>query len=78
LKESASLAQVEDCLERSDGALIVNTTGFAQSNPEAPELRPFRRVVPVLQAICSLDNRPLWLDYPQGLGPRDLAMHVAL
>lgn len=78
LKESACLAQVEDWLERSDAALIVNTTGFAQSNPEAPELRPFRRDVPVLQAICSLDNRPLWLDNPQGLGPRDLAMHVAL
>lgn len=69
---------MEDWLERSDAALIVNTTGFAQSNPEAPELRPFRRDVPVLQAICSLDNRPLWLDNPQGLGPRDLAMHVAL
>ncbi len=41
-------------------------------------MRPFRRDVPVLQAICSLDNRPLWLDNPQGLGPRDLAMHVAL
>ncbi|EVT88633.1 cobaltochelatase subunit CobN [Pseudomonas aeruginosa VRFPA09] len=78
LKESTCLAQVEDWLERSDAALIVNTTGFAQSNPEAPELRPFRRDVPVLQAICSLDNRPLWLDNPQGLGPRDLAMHVAL
>ncbi|WP_164255870.1 cobaltochelatase subunit CobN, partial [Stenotrophomonas maltophilia] len=34
LKESACLAQVEDWLERSDAALIVNTTGFAQSNPE--------------------------------------------
>ena len=72
-QESTCLAQVEDWLERSDAALIVNTTGFAQSNPEAPELRPFRRDVPVLQAICSLDNRPLWLDNPQGLGPRDLA-----
>lgn len=36
LKESACLAQVEDWLERSDAALIVNTTGFAQSNPERP------------------------------------------
>lgn len=34
--------------------------------------------VPVLQAICSLDNLELWRANAQGLGPRDLAMHVAL
>lgn len=78
LKEPACLAQVEDWLDESDAALILNTTGFALSSPERPALRPFRRDVPVLQAICALDNRPRWQDNPQGLGPRDLAMHVAL
>ncbi|WP_137886182.1 cobaltochelatase subunit CobN [Pseudomonas sp. 2FE] len=78
LKEAACLTVVEDVLEQADAALIINTTGFAQSNPEAPNLRPFRRNVPVLQAICALDNLPLWRDNPQGLGPRDLAMHIAL
>ncbi len=78
LKEAACLAVVEDLLDQADAALIINTTGFAQSNPEAPNLRPFRRDVPVLQAICALDNLPLWQDNPQGLGSRDLAMHIAL
>lgn len=78
LKEAACLAQVEDWLDESDAALILNTTGFALSSPERPALRPFRRDVPVLQAICALDNRLRWQDNPQGLGPRDLAMHVAL
>ncbi|MFC2971143.1 cobaltochelatase subunit CobN [Azotobacter bryophylli] len=78
LKEPACLAQVEDWLDETDAALILNTTGFALSSPERPALRPFRRDVPVLQAICALDNRQRWQDNPLGLGPRDLAMHVAL
>ena len=78
LKEVACLAQVEAWLEQSDCGLIINTTGFAQSSPEAPNLRPFRRNIPVLQAICALDNQPLWQANPQGLGSRDLAMHIVL
>ncbi|KAF1051053.1 MAG: Aerobic cobaltochelatase subunit CobN [Stenotrophomonas maltophilia] len=78
LKESAGLAAVEAYFEQAGVELIINTTGFAQSNPEAPQARPFRRDVPVLQAICSLDNQELWRANPQGLGPRDLAMHIAL
>ncbi len=78
LKEAACLAVVEDLLDESNASLIINTTGFAQSNPEQPNLRPFRRNVPVLQAICALDNQPLWQANPQGLGSRDLAMHIAL
>ncbi|MDN6856093.1 cobaltochelatase subunit CobN [Pseudomonas sp. CAN2814] len=78
LKEAACLEAVESLLDSADTELIINTTGFAQSNPEAPQDRPFRRDVPVLQAICSLDNHDLWRANPQGLGPRDLAMHIAL
>ncbi|WP_236200614.1 cobaltochelatase subunit CobN [Pseudomonas pseudonitroreducens] len=78
LKESACLETVENLLDSADAELIINTTGFAQSNPESPQERPFRRDVPVLQAICSLDNLELWRANPQGLDPRDLAMHIAL
>ncbi|MED5610116.1 cobaltochelatase subunit CobN [Pseudomonas sp. JH-2] len=78
LKEAACLEQVEALLDAACAELIINTTGFAQSNPEAPQARPFRRDVPVLQAICSLDNIEQWRANAQGLGPRDLAMHVAL
>ena len=78
LKEAACLAQVEDWLDEADASVILNTTGFAQSNPESPQARPFRRDVPVLQALCALDSEEQWQANAQGLGPRDLAMHIAL
>ncbi|NVZ79272.1 cobaltochelatase subunit CobN, partial [Pseudomonas gingeri] len=78
LKEPACLAVVEDWLDEVAAAVILNTTGFAQSSPEAPHLRPFRRDIPVIQAICAQDNEPGWQASEQGLGPRDLAMHIAL
>ncbi|MDX1724447.1 MAG: cobaltochelatase subunit CobN [Pseudomonas sp.] len=78
LKEAACLAQVETWLDEVDASVIINTTGFAISNPEAADLRPFRRDVPVLQAICALDNLEQWQASAQGLGSRDLAMHIVL
>ncbi|MBV7476328.1 cobaltochelatase subunit CobN [Pseudomonas sp. PDM31] len=78
LKEPACLTVVEDLLDEAEAGVILNTTGFAQSSPEAPHLRPFRRNIPVIQAICAQDNEPGWRASEQGLGPRDLAMHIAL
>ncbi|CAI8924606.1 cobaltochelatase subunit CobN [Pseudomonas sp. IT-P176] len=78
LKEPGCLAVVEDWLDQVQASVILNTTGFAQSSPEAPHLRPFRRNIPVIQAICAQDNEPGWRASEQGLGPRDLAMHIAL
>ena len=78
LKEPGCLAVVEDLLDEVAAEVILNTTGFAQSSPEAPQLRPFRRNIPVIQAICAQDNEPGWRASEQGLGPRDLAMHIAL
>ncbi|QJC79943.1 cobaltochelatase subunit CobN [Pseudomonas umsongensis] len=78
LKEPGCLAVVEDWLDEVEAGVILNTTGFAQSSPEAPHLRPFRRNIPVIQAICAQDNEPGWRASEQGLGPRDLAMHIAL
>jgi bacterioferritin-associated ferredoxin len=69
---------VQAWLDETSAALIINTTGFALSNPEAPQARVFRRDIPVLQAICSLDNQAQWHASAQGLGSRDLAMHVVL
>ncbi|MHC8407565.1 cobaltochelatase subunit CobN [Pseudomonas sp. TMB3-21] len=78
LKEPGCLTVVEDWLDEVGASVILNTTGFAQSSPEAPHLRPFRRNIPVIQAICAQDNEPGWRASEQGLGPRDLAMHIAL
>jgi cobaltochelatase CobN len=78
LKEAACLEQVQAWMDEAGAAVILNTTGFAQSSPEAPHLRPFRRDIPVIQAICAQDNQALWQASEQGLGARDLAMHIAL
>ncbi len=78
LKEAACLEQVQAWMDEADAAIILNTTGFAQSSPETPHLRPFRRDIPVIQAICAQDNQALWQANAQGLGARDLAMHIAL
>lgn len=78
LKEPACLDAVQDWLDETACEVILNTTGFAQSSPEAPHLRPFRRNIPVIQAICAQDNEPAWQASEQGLGSRDLAMHIAL
>lgn len=78
MKEPGCLTVVEDLLDEVHASVILNTTGFAQSSPEAPHLRPFRRNIPVIQAICAQDNEPGWQASEQGLGPRDLAMHIAL
>ena len=78
LKEPGCLTAVQDWMDETGAEIILNTTGFAQSSPEAPHLRPFRRNIPVIQAICAQDNEPAWQASVQGLGPRDLAMHIAL
>nr|WP_314483516.1 cobaltochelatase subunit CobN [uncultured Pseudomonas sp.] len=78
LKESACLEQVEAWLEAVDAEVVLNTTGFALSSPERPNLRPLRRDIPVLQAICAQDNQSGWEASEQGLGARDLAMHIVL
>ncbi|KFE56970.1 cobaltochelatase subunit CobN [Pseudomonas syringae] len=78
LKEAGCSRVVEDWLDDVGCELILNTTGFAQSSPEAPHMRPFRRNIPVIQAICAQDNEPGWRASEQGLGARDLAMHIAL
>ncbi|MHA7113088.1 cobaltochelatase subunit CobN [Pseudomonas promysalinigenes] len=78
LKDSACLEQVEAWLDEVGAEVLINTTGFALSSPEHPNLRPLRRDIPVLQAICAQDNQPGWEASEQGLGARDLAMHIAL
>ncbi|MDZ5603686.1 cobaltochelatase subunit CobN [Pseudomonas sp. RP23018S] len=78
LKEPGCLEQVQAWMDEVEAEVIINTTGFALSSPERPNLRPLRRDVPVLQAICAQDNQPAWEANEQGLGARDLAMHIVL
>ncbi|HDS1735332.1 cobaltochelatase subunit CobN [Pseudomonas sp. BP8] len=78
LKEPGCLDQVEAWMDEVDAEVVINTTGFAMSSPDRPNLRPLRRDIPVLQAICAQDNQQGWQASEQGLGARDLAMHIVL
>ena len=59
---------------------VLNTTGFAASSPGAVRVdMPWDGYdVPVLQVVLSGGNRESWVDNTWGLGPRDIAMNVAL
>lgn len=59
---------------------VLNTTGFSASSPGAERvLAPWDGFdVPVLQVVLSGGNRDSWVENTWGLGPRDIAMNVAL
>lgn len=59
---------------------VLNTTGFAASSPGAVRSATPWEIydVPVLQVVLSGGNRDSWVDNTWGLGPRDIAMNVAL
>ncbi|MBK4729230.1 cobaltochelatase subunit CobN [Oxynema sp. CENA135] len=88
LRDRDVRAQVCAAFEPDDGdrvQLIINTTGFAIDSDHLQRqtcgLTPnfWQKLdVPVLQAICSSDNRDRWTSGFQGLSPRDMAMNVAL
>ena len=86
LKDSISQATIAALLDqaRDDDVfplgVVLNTTGFATSNPGGARARtPFDPYdLMVLQVVLSGGNREDWLENTWGLGPRDIAMNVAL
>ena len=79
LKDPASAAIVESLLARMAPDVIVNATGFAVATPGKPEASPFARAdCPVLQVVFAGGTQSQWQDATTGLGPKDIAMNVAL
>jgi cobaltochelatase CobN len=81
LKEPAAAALVEQVVAESRPDVILNLTGFAVGTPGADTSAagPFAAAdCPVLQAILSGATEDDWRASTRGLGPRDLAMNVAL
>jgi cobaltochelatase CobN len=80
LKDAVCRAAVEELLQRSAAALVVNTTGFAVSSLEAGGSSEGALGLgrPVLQVIMSGGNAEDWRAQQSGLSPRDLAMSVVL
>ncbi|HVL01340.1 MAG TPA: cobaltochelatase subunit CobN [Dongiaceae bacterium] len=79
LKDELCVSTLQHLCRDSNVQLILNTTAFSQGNIDAPQDQmALLDDVPVLQLILSGGNEDVWRDDPQGLQPRDIAMHVAL
>ncbi|CAA7616405.1 cobaltochelatase subunit CobN [Magnetospirillum sp. UT-4] len=79
LKDPASAAVVEEVLADFAPDVVVNATGFAVAAPGRPEDTPFAGAdCPVLQVVLAAGTEAEWRDGTRGLGPRDIAMNVAL
>ncbi|CAA7614881.1 Aerobic cobaltochelatase subunit CobN [Candidatus Terasakiella magnetica] len=79
LKEPLSAGTVETVLADAPCDVILNTTGFAVSSPGKADVGPFAAAgCPVLQVVLASTSELEWRGGTQGLGPRDIAMNVAL
>ncbi|MBR9971577.1 cobaltochelatase subunit CobN [Magnetospirillum sulfuroxidans] len=79
LKDPASAGTVETMLARMRPDVIVNATGFAVATPGKPEDTAFAASdCPVLQVVFAGGSRENWSAGANGLGPKDIAMNVAL
>lgn len=79
LKDPVSAALARTLLAETPPDVIVNATGFAVSSPGKAESGPFDSAeCPVLQVILASGTQEAWMAGSQGLGPRDIAMNVAL
>jgi len=79
LKEPTSAGLVTEVLGAIEPAVMLNATAFAVSTPGKPADGPLSASdAPVIQTVLSSGSVDVWREGTQGLGPRDIAMHVAL
>lgn len=82
LKDPMSTATIDRLLAdvKNPFGVVLNTTGFSVSNPGGVRTpTPFDAYdLMILQVVLSGGNEQDWRDNTWGLGPRDLAMNVAL
>ena len=85
LKDPVSAATLESLMAEAPPAVVLNCTGFAVAAPGADTIGGARQAspldapgAPVLQVVFSGGNLDGWRSGTFGLGPRDIAMNVAL
>jgi cobaltochelatase CobN len=79
LKEAGSAAVAEARIAADPPAVILNATGFAVATPGRPGDSPLAAAdCPVLQVVLAGSSEQSWRDGTHGLGPKDIAMNVAL
>ncbi len=80
LKDSVAASTIEGLLSESRTSIIMNSTGFALSKPNAERTQtPFDVAdSPILQVVFAGSNEESWREGTNGLSARDIAMNVAL
>ncbi|HWB50910.1 MAG TPA: cobaltochelatase subunit CobN [Stellaceae bacterium] len=76
LKDGEAVGLIGDVFAAHPPAVILNATGFSVAASGAGD--PLRAGCPILQVVFSGGDEDGWRAGTQGLGPRDLAMNVAL
>jgi cobaltochelatase CobN len=76
LKDAEAAALIADAFAAHPPSVILNATGFSLGASGAAD--PLRADCPILQMVFSGGDEEAWRAGTQGLGPRDLAMNVAL
>ncbi|WP_417513183.1 cobaltochelatase subunit CobN [Minwuia sp.] len=85
LKDPLSAEVLRDLMAEATVDIVLNLTAFAVGKPGeadgSAEIVPTvleANDTPVLQIVSGSSTAEVWRDSAQGLGPRDIAMHVAL
>jgi cobaltochelatase CobN len=80
LREPFAVEWLGGVIDAIQPDVIVNATAFAASSPGEPRQPGVleRADCPILQTMFAGVEQAAWKASPRGLGPRDLAMHVAL
>jgi len=76
LKDAETAALLADFFAAHPPMVILSATGFSQAASGGDD--PLRADCPVLQVVFSGGDEAGWREGTRGLGPRDLAMNVAL
>jgi len=76
LKDGEAAALIAEAFAAYPPAVILNSTGFSVAASGGDD--PLRGDCPILQVVFSGGDEESWRAGAQGLGPRDLAMNVAL
>jgi cobaltochelatase CobN len=76
LKDGEAAALLAEAFAAYPPAVILNATGFSVAASGGDD--PLRADCPILQVVFSGGDEDSWRSGTQGLGPRDLAMNVAL
>jgi len=78
LKDTASLAFVEQAIAALQPCAIVTATAFASGAEPGAETLFDRTGIPVFQVVVATTKREAWESGQRGLAPADLAMHAVL